>query len=528
MSASEALKRAKGLRASYASRFEKVAGIPDHLFSGQTGNRYSSYDGNRRKDGEKYRHFKDWVYTASSYIIRKVASQPVKAGEVKGATANPERRVISRLDKFGRRKNVSPIPKGIITKAKESDIQEITDHDALDAIEHPNEFQSKYEFLSVTVANLLLTGVAYWIKGAVSRDGRKTLESIAVPSWWVIPDHEDGPFTKYLLRPPGVAEGIPLTSDEVDKTYLPCPWDLTQVWSPMHAITAPASIDEHILHSQKAMFSRGIFPQIALKVGQIKDAEGNATTPRLKEQQRRQLVGAVRTVWSRTLNYGDPAILDGLIEGVEKLQFTPQEMDFIESDACNKARIFQAFGINPILVGSEQGGNRAQALEARSIAAENAVNPIIDILSCTLTDKWGPLYESPKRLLLWIEPWVPLDPAQELKEKAAESKVVTDQQKLVGDKKITPEAAAKTICHFVPEIDESDALEMVDRGKLDEEALAMAQQIGGNSEDKPPKEDKPPRNDDSDDFGDEEPKDDVRSMINSIHDAVDIAVNCKG
>ena len=130
--------------------------------------------------------------------------------------------------------------------------------------------------------------------------------------------------------------------------------------------------------------------------------------------QRRQIVKSVREVWGRTINAGDPAILDDFIESVHKLHNTPQEMDFLASSKITKERIMQAFGVNPFVVGEIGNANRAQAVEAeRSFC--NTVNPYLDAFSETMTDFLGPMFEQPKRLLVWIEKCEPKDPELDAK-----------------------------------------------------------------------------------------------------------------
>jgi len=506
-----AFEHANGVRQRYRAQYSKgsIAGIDDSLFSGSYSHQYTEYGATDRKDGQRFRQYKNWVYICVSYIVRKIAAQPVKAGEIIGADDNPERGGRPRRKSIAKHR----LPKHIGEKAGAGDVVELTHHDALDAIAHPNEFQSKNEFLQISVANILLSGICYWIKGSqTDSDGNRNLEAIAVPSWWLIPSHKNGPFSSYTFRPPGVAEGVQLPGDVVDKTYLPCPWSLTDVWSPLHATVSATQIDEHILHNQVEMFARGIMPNLALRVGKIAGPDGKPTLPpTLNDVQRRQLVRSVRTVWSRTMNYGDPAILDGLIDGIERIQMTPAEMDWIQSGKVTKERIFQAFGVNPIVVGEITGANRAQAQVAEQSAADNCINPLIDLLSCTLTDRWGPLYETPKRLAVWIEPWIPTDPDVQIKADMRDQKIVGDTLKMLGDRKLTPEAAKAVIMHFLPDIDEDEVDRMVDQEGLEPITPLAPAPL-------PPPDEDVPVVDDSDDELDEE----VRGVIGRLYDTLEV------
>lgn len=519
----DAFARARGQRREIVQRHEKVAGIPSAMFSGSTGHRYSqSYHGSQRRDGQRFRQFKNTVYICCDFIIRRIAAQDVRAGELIGAGDNPERLAAIQNKRYRYTKSgrgillptfleKTGLPTSVRTKARDSDVHELTSHDALDAISHPNDFQTKFEFIAVTVANLLLTGVAYVIKGAVANpeSGQKKLEAIAVPSWWISPNHADGPFSSYHFSPPGIAEMVPLKKEQVDKCSLVCPWSLTSVFSPLDACVSPVDIEENILHSQVEMFRRGINPNIGIRVGGMPDKDGKIMPPHaLSPEQRLQLVRAVREVWGNTLHHGDPAIFDGLIQGIEQLQLKPEEMGWIESGKVTQDRIFQAFKVNPLCIGSTENGNRAQAYVAAKSTADGAVNPLIDLISCMLTDNWGPLYESPKRLLLWIDPWVPTDEDLAIKKAAKNHRVVDGALKLLGEDKIPPQAAKAVICHFVDDIDEETAEIMVDRNGVPEsnhpvapDSSSPSEMVDANSED--------------------EPDESKRLVLNAVYDALD-------
>lgn len=356
-----------------------------------------------RDESEAYSHFRNWIYVCVNFIARRVAGQPLCAGELLGADANPER-TARRLG----RKDV--LPSVIRQKAMASDVELLPTHDALDALEYPNRFQSRHDFVYMSVANLLLTGETYWLIGVDETD---KLELWAVPTAWVIPGHDDGPYTRFRFKPPGkIGLGVELDPDSVIRTGFTNPKTLTGVWSPLHAITTAARTDDSLQYTQQQMFARGINPNIILTMAEQRGVDGKptGTRPRLTGEQRQQMIRSIRQVWGNTLNYGDPAIVDGLIGGIHKLQMTPQEMDWINSGKILQDRIFKAFGLNPIVVGEIEGANRASAVMAEKIVCSNTLNPIVDALSTTLTNRIGPLYENPERLLLWLEDCKPTDP----------------------------------------------------------------------------------------------------------------------
>lgn len=354
-----------------------------------------------------YAHFKNWVYVAVNAIAKRLSGQCVFVGEMRDASPNPQR-MMSLRKTWG-----DNVPDRIRQKAALHEIDVIKDHPALDLITKPNPIQRKYEFIYLSAANLLITGESYWIGGAY----QDQIEMWAIPTSWIRPLHENGLFTGYIFKPPGNEEGIRLSPEQVARTYLPDPSDLKCAYSPLHAIIGASTTDTYLQDTQEEMFARGVHPNLMITIGRSVGPDGRLTDrkPVLTGWQRRQLIKSVREIWGNTVNRGDPAIIDGLIESVHKLQATPQEMDFLKSGEVVKQRVLQAYAINPIVLGELQGGNRAQAIEADKQFTVQAVNPVGGAFSETMTDFIGPLYDRPSRLLMWIDPAEPHDPELERK-----------------------------------------------------------------------------------------------------------------
>ncbi len=372
----------------------------------------SMFGGTQSRAKQSYDLFRSWVYVSVNTIAKRMAGQEVMAGEMMNASPNPDRRRLSRVKCYKR----EDLPPRLRQKASDNEVEMISDHPALDLLGRPNPLQRKFEFLYISCANLLITGEAYWIGGTAKGEDGEAIELWAIPTSWIRPDHTNGLFSSYIYQPPGVAEGIKLEAEQVARTYFPDPRDIKLACSPLKAVMGAARIDDYMQQSQEDMFARGINPNLIITIGRSRGADGKLTDrrPVLTGAHRRQLIRSVRDVWGNTVNQGDPAIIDGLIESVHKLQMTPQEMDWPKTGEIIKARIFQAFGVNPIVVGEIVGANRAQAVEADKQFTSQAVNPIVDAFSETLTDFVGPMYEVPERLLVWIEQATPHDADLEL------------------------------------------------------------------------------------------------------------------
>jgi phage portal protein BeeE len=170
--------------------------------------------------------------------------------------------------------------------------------------------------------------------------------------------------------------------------------------------------DNSIQVAQQKGFDNGIFPVHSVILA--KDANGQR--PRLTDPQQRQLIGAIRKRYSGAYKNGEPFIVDGMVEKIEKLSNSPAEMGFMDSGKQTKSRIMQAFGVNPLIVGEIEGANRAQAVVAEQSFCNNVINPILDLLGQVFTSKIAPVFATGnERLVVWYEPAEARDPEMRLR-----------------------------------------------------------------------------------------------------------------
>lgn len=356
---------------------------------------------------ELYGLVRDWVWTVSSFIAKKVSSQSWFAGEIEGAEPNRER--------FSRPLEKRYLPSSVKAPFESQNVEILPHHEVLDALQSCNGIQGKTEFLWMSALNLLITGEAYWIAGVVQDEGSSKLVTWAHPTRWIRPVHEPTPFSSYELNWGGT-DWQPLESANVARTYIPDPSNPFAALSPMQPILRAIRTDLNIQRSQDESFQRGIHPNVILTVA--KDVKPDGTQggrPVLHGHQRRQLIRSVRDVWDATVNQGDPAIIDGLLEDIKMLDRPPREMDWENSGKIVKKRIIQGYHVSELAMGEIEGGNRAQAVMAQQMAADNAVNPVCDAFSCTATEFFGPMFEQPQRLVVGLTPWEPSDPDLDLK-----------------------------------------------------------------------------------------------------------------
>ena len=372
-----------------------------------------------------YDQYKQWVYVCIDAIASRLKCLNWIAGELKGADPNPERRGRFGLKAPGKSSEkvasemnlMRGMNQSLIHKLAEGqDFEQIVGHNALDLLAKPNPVQHGPEYLQMMAMNLLISGEAYVVGGPFS-DSDVGFELWSVPTKWITPRHEGALFSSFIFTPNTFAAQQELPVDEVMRVYFPHPEDPKKAYSPLMSAFNSAVVDDKLQKSQADHFDSGMFPNVALRVAKLRNADGTQSNnrPMLNSSQRRQITRAVRQVWKQTTANKDPAILDGLIEEVFKLTHAPNEMDWPNSGKIIKERIYHAFRVNPIITGEIAGANRAQAVMVEKTFVANVVNPIADSISTAHTEFIGPWYETPQRLVVYLEKAVPEDEELRLK-----------------------------------------------------------------------------------------------------------------
>lgn len=389
----------------------KAAGVGSLIAGGQLGGLGSlAAYGNQSAQQQKYNQFHGWVHAAVHALAAEGAGQPVHIGKLKGS--NKRKPKTSKQASFERR-----MTKAVGAKAAEHELEVILDHPQLKLLETPNSVQGRWQFVYSFIANLCLTGWAYVVKDT-NEDGEEEL--YALPTSWVVPDHSKGAFAEFrIVNPKNPTEGMqekPLGRDQVCFAYLPNPSDPLGALSPAMAQQPAIKIDDKIQLSQLAFFDNGIFPSVIITMGKNPhpDAPGGpGGRPRLTAEQRRQVFAAIRKVSAGISNYGNPAIIDGLIESIEKLSMTQNEMGWEKSEATIKKRILSAFGVHPFILGEEMPGSYAQAYMVEDRFCKK-VNTFLDLLSLMMTDFLnGDEEVDPEKFLVWWEKCKAVDPSME-------------------------------------------------------------------------------------------------------------------
>jgi len=375
------------------------------------------------RNRKTYEQYAGWVHSAVSALAMYASDADVILARITGAkSSNTYREKDAKDGKPNRKRILSEgyrkrMPRRMREKSAREEYEMVLDHPLLDTMEKPNAFQSRNSFVNMFVTNLCLTGWGFVIYGHNKTTG--LAEFYALPTTWVKPIHDKGPFAEFkIVNPnnPAASEGqAPIPGNQVGFAHFPNPGDPFSAIAPAGAQSRAISIDDKIQSSQEVFFHNGIFPSVVLSIGTNPFGDkmpGDGTRPLLDDKQRRQVIGAINKVHAGVANYGHPAIIDGLIEKIEKMSMTQNEMGWEKSEKIVRSRILSAFGVHPFILGEEMPGSYAQAYEVRQLFYDR-VNKFLDALSTIVSTMVNEFSEEP--IELYWERLVPVDPMMDAK-----------------------------------------------------------------------------------------------------------------
>ena len=369
--------------------------VPSPLMGGgQAVEPFSTQLHSMQDAAEQYQHNREWVHACVTLIAQRVAGQTIHIGRV-GAAPMPSDApymIKAMLPSF--------------MKSVGTNVETIESHLLLDVIQDPYDLGTGWSLMFVTVASLELTGRAIWYIDQPVAGGK--IQILPIPISWIQSVANDRSVWK--IRIPASGRTIDLPGDQVAHFFYPDPADPWGACSPLGAMAASVLADESIMDAQCRIFRQGHYPTFSVTIGEQAAPGGGTYRPELTPEQREQLVSSIRRMYRGMHKMGEPFILDGMIESIAKLSLTPDEMGFLDSSKITKSRVLQGYHVNPILLGEIEGANRASATVADEIFVANKINPLLEMLSQSMTAWLGPMFSAAgERLVIWIEPAVARD-----------------------------------------------------------------------------------------------------------------------
>lgn len=249
------------------------------------------------------------------------------------------------------------------------DVREINNHPALDLLYKVNPFQTKSEFLKITMVNKKLCGDAFWYK---VKDNRGQV----IELWNLRPDRMEivKSDTEFILgyelnKTNGKKEFF--RPDEIVHFKYPTPLDDWFGASPLSAAKVRIETESSASEYQKNFFLNNARPDGVLKVN-----GGMA----LSKQQKTEIKREFEKRHRGTKNNSRIAVLEGDLE-YQQISISQREMDFIESMKFTRDDILVAFGVPKAIVAITDDVNRANAETSMYIFLSEVIRPELEMLT---------------------------------------------------------------------------------------------------------------------------------------------------
>lgn len=268
---------------------------------------------------------------------------------------------------------------------KPEDRVEITSHAALDLWNKPNAFMPQQEFVETQQQHIDLTGEAWWV---ITRNPRVKLP---LEMWPVRPDrmapvpHPTKFLTGYVYTSPD-GERIPLGLDEVIQLRMPNPLDPYRGMGPVQALLTDLDTNRYTAEWNRNFFRNSAEP------GGIIEVEKRLSDPEFDEMNLR---------WNEQHRGVANAHRVAIIEQGKWVPrtFSMKDMQFTELRNLSRDVIMEAFGISKTALGISDDVNRAVALAAKALFAEDLTVPRLERIKGALNHELLPLYGDTARNL---------------------------------------------------------------------------------------------------------------------------------
>lgn len=316
----------------------------------------------------------------------------------------------------------------------DGDRKEITSHAALDLLNTPNPFYTRFDAIETFQQHLDLVGEGAFV---VAKMGK-----LPVELWPVRPDriepvpHPTKFISGYVYTSPD-GEQIPLEVDEVLRCKLPNPGDPYRGLGPIQSVLTKLDVLRYSAEWNRNFFINGAQPGGIIKVDRrLSDREFNEMRSRWDEQHR----GVARAHRVQILEQGD----------YEQLKFSARDMQFAELGAATREDIREAFRFPKPMLGTVEDVNRANAEAAEVMYGRWTVRPRLRRIQGMLNFRLLKMYGvSAKGLEFDFDNPVPDDKAGEDIRLATR---VTAAVALIGTGKFEPASVLSEL--DLPEIEE--------------------------------------------------------------------------
>lgn len=138
------------------------------------------------------------------------------------------------------------------------DRDEITNHALLDLINHPNQFQSRYQFMYLATMYKKLVGEEFW-QINFAKKGTPAEMWLAPPAYMDIIPSAVNYIDHYEYKRPGMPQGIKFSTDEIIHIMTPNPYNPYRGLSEAQALTTDLDSERYAAkYQQKLFFNEGV------------------------------------------------------------------------------------------------------------------------------------------------------------------------------------------------------------------------------------------------------------------------------
>lgn len=230
---------------------------------------------------------------------------------------------------------------------------EVVQHAALQLLECPNDFQTRFEFFEAAGQHLELTGETFWV---ISR------EAFGFPTsmWTIRPDRMepvpsvDDFLLGWIYTGPN-GEQVPLRVDEVIQERVPDPADPYRGAGPVASILPNIEQQRYATEYQRNLFIAGADPGGLIQVPN-----------KLTEREFDELVDRWRETHQGVARAGRVGVLEAGATWVQGAH-TPKDMEYTGLRLANRDEIREAWRMHKAMLGTVEDVNRANAQTAEEV-----------------------------------------------------------------------------------------------------------------------------------------------------------------
>jgi HK97 family phage portal protein len=319
--------------------------------------------GSSYTDSNSVNDYRSWVYVASSYNARAVAS-----AEVELYTTVPAK--VARTTKISQKQ--AKKVKSLSQKSMR-DVQRVEDHPILDLMHKPNDNDNLYSFLYRCDIFLELTGDAYIL---LTKDANGIPQQMDLLYSQYVNIQTDGR-NKVIGYNYGIAQDgkyqYSFTPDEICHIKFFDPSDLLYGISPLEACARSYGLIESMDTYEEAINrNMGVVSGILKQTGKV------------KPEQRAEFEAKWQRKFSGVGRSGKVVVTDADID-YQNIGIAPRDMQFLDGREWSRTEILACYGVSPALLMTDDV-NRSNMITASVNYYHNTVEPRLRLISQSITN----------------------------------------------------------------------------------------------------------------------------------------------